>query len=174
MRAGLHYASFHRGENERGEPFGIDGTRQPVAVTGNIQAVADMLYPTEEIHREQLAHRWIGLVKLERQRSDWTAVRAAAAIERSTVQREQRKHFGNWIVNAFPRRRQQHRHDAVAICLEHCEKQILFGWEEVIELPEWAFDSCSRSTIDVDWYPLAAKSRIPARTNRLRVLSSGT
>jgi hypothetical protein len=91
------------------------------------------MYPAEEIYRKQLAHGRIGFVKFEGQRSDRTAVCAAAALERSTVRGEQRKHLGNRIVNAVPRRRQQHRFDAVAICFEYRKKQILFGWEEVIE-----------------------------------------
>jgi len=129
----LHDASFHRGKDKHGELFGIDGARQPVAVLGGIQATADVMDPAEEIYRKQLAHGRIGFVKFEGQRSDRTAVCAAAAVERSTVRGEQRKHLSNWIVNAVPRRRQQHRFDAVAIRFEYREKQILFGREEVIE-----------------------------------------
>ena len=133
MGSRLHYASFHRGKDKHGELFGIDGARQPVSVLGGIQASADVMYPAEEIYRQQLAHGRIRFVEFEGQRSDRTAVGAAAAVERSAVRGEQRKHPGNWIVNAAPRRRQEHRFDAVAICFEYREKQILFGREEVIE-----------------------------------------
>ena len=127
----LHDAAFHGRKDKCGELFGIDGARQPAA--GGIQAGADVAYPAGEVYRQQLAHRRIGLVKLESQRADRTAVGAAAIFERAPVDGEQRKYLGNWIKNPVPGRRQQHRLDAVAVSLEHREQQILFGWEEVIE-----------------------------------------
>src|ERR1700691_980341 len=89
--------------------------------------------PTGEVYREQLAHGRVRLVKLEGQRADRAAVGAAAAVERSTVHGEQRKYFGNRVIDAFPRRRKQHCLNAVAVGLEHRKQQILLGGKEVIE-----------------------------------------
>src|SRR5271170_865068 len=85
----LHDGALHRGQDKDGQLAGIDTAWK--LMTGGIEAGADVLNPAGEIHREQLAHGWIGLVQLQGQRSDRATIGTAAALERATVHGKQRK-----------------------------------------------------------------------------------
>ncbi len=68
MRARLHYAALHRRQHELRELASIEAFGQ--AQVGLKQALFHGIDPGFEVVGERLAHQWVGLVDLQRQRAE--------------------------------------------------------------------------------------------------------
>jgi hypothetical protein len=101
------------GEHEFGELAAIERARQPRR--SRVETRCDRLGPRVEISGDRLAHRRIGLVQLEGEAADRATVRAVGLDDALTVAGEEREDPCDRVVDALPRRSEEHRADASAI-----------------------------------------------------------
>src|SRR5690242_11886348 len=74
MRARLHHAAFHRGQDEARQLAPVERARQPGS--GRDQASFDGVGPRLEVRGKRPANRWVGLMDLERDAADRAGVDA--------------------------------------------------------------------------------------------------